>query len=175
MAGQVTHDQAGSQFREVAEGACSGLVAGMHHDLVALAERRHGGRRRRSCSGPTLQCMGARGGVLLMAVGWILLGVLVWVVGIFGIARGLEDRCLLVADEGGYGASTQTSSVWPPRFTCELSGPDGTSETGTVEVSQPAVALLRSGWTLGFPIAWLVLGALVLVRQTSQNELLPTD
>ena len=94
-------------------------------------------------------------------------------VGIFGIARGLEDRCLLFADERGYGASTQTSSVWPPRFTCELSGPDGTSGTGTVDVSQPVVALLRSGWTLGFPIAWLVLGAVVRMRQTSRDELLP--
>ena len=117
--------------------------------------------------------MGTKGGVVLIAVGWILVGVLVWGVGIFGIARGLEDRCLLVADERGYGASTQTSSVWPPRFTCELSGPDGTSAPGTVDVSQPAVALLRSGWTLGFPIAWLVLGAVVRVRQTSRDEFLP--
>lgn len=117
--------------------------------------------------------MGTKGGVVLMAVGWILVGVLVWGAGIFGIARGVEDRCLLVADERGYGASTQTSSVWPPRFTCELSGPDGTSGTGTVDVSQPAVALLRSGWTLGFPIAWLVLGAVVGLRQTSRDEFLP--
>jgi hypothetical protein len=117
--------------------------------------------------------MGTKGGVVLMAVGWILVGVLVWSVGIFAIARGLEDRCLLVADERGYGATTQTSSVWPPRFTCELSRPDGTSGTDTVDVSQPAVALLRSGWTLGFPIAWLVLGAVVRARQTSRDELLP--
>jgi hypothetical protein len=117
--------------------------------------------------------MGTKGGVVLAAVGWTLVGVLVWGVGFFGIARGLEDHCLLAADERGYGASTQTSSVWPPRFTCELSGPDGTSGTGTVEVSQPAVALLRSGWTLGFPIAWLVLGAVVRVRQTSRDDFLP--
>ena len=117
--------------------------------------------------------MGARGGVVLLAVGWILVGVLVWGVGIFGIARGLEDRCLLVADERGYGASTQTSSVWPPRFTCELTEPDGTSGTGTVDVSQPAVVLLRSGWTLCFPIAWLVLGAVVRVRRTLRDEFLP--
>lgn len=117
--------------------------------------------------------MVTKGGVVLMAVGWILVGVLVWGVGIFGIARGLEDRCLLVADERGYGASTQTSSVWPPGFTCELSGPVGTSGTGTVDASQPAVALLRSGWTLGFPIAWLVLGAMVRLRQTSRDEYLP--
>ncbi|MCU0278176.1 MAG: hypothetical protein MUF33_13855 [Candidatus Nanopelagicales bacterium] len=117
--------------------------------------------------------MGTKGGVLFMAVGWILVGALVWGVGSFGIARGLEDRCLLVADGRGYGASTQTSSVWPPRFTCELSGPDGTSGTGAVDVSQPAVALLRSGWTLGFPIAWLVLGAVVRVRQTSRDDFLP--
>ena len=95
--------------------------------------------------------MGTKGGVVLMALGWILAGALVWGVGIFGIARGLEDRCLLVADELGYGASTQTSSVWPPAF--------------TVEVGPPAVALLRSGWTLGFPIAWLALGSVAYVRQ----------
>ena len=117
--------------------------------------------------------MGTKGGVVLMALGWILAGALVWGVGIFGIARGLEDRCLLVADELGYGASTQTSSVWPPAFTCELSGPDGAPGPDTVEVGPPAVALLRSGWTLGFPIAWLVLVAVVRMRQTSRDEFLP--
>ncbi|KAB7744189.1 hypothetical protein GA707_12140 [Nostocoides sp. F2B08] len=117
--------------------------------------------------------MGTTSGIVLKAVGWILVGLFVWVIGVFGIARGLEDRCLLVADEQGYGASTQTSSIWPPRFTCELSGPDGASETSTV-VSQPAVALLRSGWTLGFPAVWLAVGVLVLVRRTSRDEVLPT-
>lgn len=110
--------------------------------------------------------MGTKGGVVFMATGWILVGAVIWGVGIFGIARGLEDRCLLlVAAERGYGASTQTSSVWPPRFTCDLSGPEGTAGTDAVEVSQPAVALLRSGWTLGFPIAWLALGSVAYVRQ----------
>jgi hypothetical protein len=111
--------------------------------------------------------MGAKGGVVLIAVGWMLVGVLVWGVGIFGIARVLEDRCLLVADERGYGASTQTSSVWPPRFTCELGGPDGTSAAGTVDVDQPAVAVPRSGWILGFPAAWLVLGVVARVRRAT--------
>jgi len=109
--------------------------------------------------------MGTKGGVVFMAAGWILVGAVIWGVGIFGIARGLEDRCLLVAAERGYGASTQTSSVWPPAFTCELSGPDGTSGPDTVEVGQPAVALLRTEWTLGFPIAWLALGSVAYVRQ----------
>ena len=59
---------------------------------------------------------GTRGRVVLMAAGWILVGAVIWGVGIFGIARGLEDRCLLAADERGYGASTQTSSLWPPQF-----------------------------------------------------------
>ncbi|MGA8046869.1 MAG: hypothetical protein WCA30_11460 [Dermatophilaceae bacterium] len=118
--------------------------------------------------------MGITPGIVPKAVGWILIGLLVWGIGVFGIARGLEDRCLLVADEQGYGASTQTSSIWPPRFTCELSGPDSTSDTATVVVSQPAVALLRSGWTLGFPIAWLAFGAVVAVRQTSRPEYLTT-
>ena len=108
--------------------------------------------------------MGTKGAVVLMAVGWILVGAFLWGIGIFGIARGLEDRCLVVADERGYGASTQTASVWPPRFTCELSGPDGAPGTEAVDVSQPVVALLRSGWTLGLPIAWLALGCVAYVR-----------
>ena len=107
---------------------------------------------------------GTRGRVVLMAAGWILVGAVIWGVSIFGIARGLEDRCLLAADERGYGASTQTSSLWPPRFTCDLNGPEGTAGTDAVEVSQPAVALLRSGWTLGFPLAWLALGSVAYAR-----------
>jgi hypothetical protein len=112
-----------------------------------------------------------KGGVVLKALVWILVGALVWGLGVLGVARGLEDRCLLVADEQGYGASTQTSSVWPPTFTCELSGPDGTSGTSLVVVSQPAVALLRSGFTLGFPVVWLVLGAALFMRRTPQDAL----
>jgi hypothetical protein len=118
--------------------------------------------------------MGTQRGLVLKAVGWILVGLVVWGVGIVAIARGLEDRCLLVADEQGYGASMQTSSIWPPRFTCELSGPDAASASATVVVSQPAVALLRSGWTLGFPIVWLAVGAVVAARQTSRDEFLST-
>lgn len=117
--------------------------------------------------------MGITPGIVLKAVGWLLVGLIVWGIGIFGIARGLEDRCLLVADEQGYGASTQTSSIWPPRFTCELSAPDGASDTDTVVVSQPAAALLRTGWTLGFPVVWLALGALIAVRTTSREDSSP--
>ena len=125
---------------------------------------------RRSGSGPTLQCMGITPGIVLKAVGWLLVGLVVWAVGVVGISRGLEDRCLLVADEQDYGASTQSSSIWPPRFTCELSGPEGASDTGTVVVSQPAVALLRTGWTLGFPVVWVALGAVIAVRTTSRED-----
>ena len=98
--------------------------------------------------------MGTKGGVVLIAVGWILVGVLVWGVGIFGIARGLEDRCLLVADERGYGASTQTSSVWPPRFTCELSGPDGTASIDAIYQRYPVPAP-ATGSLLGLGLASL--------------------
>jgi hypothetical protein len=41
----------------------------------------------------------------------------------FGVARGLEDCCLAVTADRGYGASSVSASVWPPRFTCELAGP----------------------------------------------------
>lgn len=116
--------------------------------------------------------MVTKGGAVLVAVGWLFAGLLIWAIGVFGIARGLEDRCLVLADERGYGGSTQSSSILPPRFTCELAAADGTS--GTVEVGQPGVALLRSGWVLGFPIVWVVLGAGIRLRQNSREEFLPS-
>ena len=67
--------------------------------------------------------MGQRGGAVAVAVMWVLAGLVVWGVGVFGIARGLEDRCLTVADDRGYGATSQSASVWPPSFTCELPAP----------------------------------------------------
>jgi hypothetical protein len=85
-------------------------------------------------------------------------------VGMFGVARGLEDWCLAVTADRGYGASSVSASVWPPRFTFELAGPVDASAADPFAVEQPGVALLRTGWTLGFPVAWLVLGAAVLLR-----------
>lgn len=100
-------------------------------------------------------------------VAWLIAGLVVWGVGAFGIARGLEDRCLHVADDRNYGASSQSASIWPPQFACELTGPEDVSAADPFEVKQQGVALLRTGWTLGFPIAWIVLGAAVRVRRSS--------
>ncbi len=119
--------------------------------------------------------MGQRGGAVafgVLWVLWVLAGLVVWSVGVFGIARGLEDRCLTVADDRGYGATSQSASVWPPTFTCELAGPDDPAGADPLEVSQTGVALLRTGWLIGFPMAWIVLGADIHLRQSSREEFL---
>lgn len=112
--------------------------------------------------------MGQRRAVAF-GVTWVLVGLVVWSVGAFGIARGLEDRCLTVAADRGYGASSQSASVWPPNFTCELTGTDDPTAADPLEVSQPSVALLGAGWMLGFPVAWLGLGSAVRLRQKRQR------
>ncbi len=115
--------------------------------------------------------MGSQRGVIdgvAVGVAWLLVGIIVWSVGAFGIARGLEDRCLHVSGDHDYGASSQSASVWPPDFTCELMDPDDPAAADPLEVSQEGVALLRSGWLLGFPVAWLVLGAAVRLRRSSK-------
>ncbi|MGB7820087.1 MAG: hypothetical protein WBL35_15315 [Ornithinibacter sp.] len=108
--------------------------------------------------------MGRRGGAAAFAVLWVLAGLVVWSVGVLGIARGLEDRCLGAADDRGYGATSQSVSAWPPAFTCELTGPDDPAGEDPLEVSQTGVAILRAGWLLGVPVAWLVLGTVVRLR-----------
>jgi hypothetical protein len=108
--------------------------------------------------------MTAKGRAVAFGVTWTLVGLVVWGVGMFGVARGLEDWCLDVTADRGYGASSVSASVWPPRFTCELAGAEDASAPDPFEVKQPGVALLRTGSTVGFPVAWLALGAAVLLR-----------
>lgn len=97
-----------------------------------------------------------------------MVGLLVWGAGLVGVGIGLEDRCLQVAVDEGYGASSQSSSVWPPRFSCSLSGPESSSAPEQVEVEQHGAALVRSGWVLGFPVGWVVLGGAILRRPSDR-------
>ena len=101
---------------------------------------------------------------IVFGVTWILVGIVIWGVGVFGIAVGLEDRCLQVAVNHDYGASSQSASIWPPNFTCQLKGPEYASAADQLNVEQLGAALLRTGWTLGFPVAWIVFGAVVRLR-----------
>lgn len=105
-----------------------------------------------------------------LAVAWVLLGSVLWGVGIVGVGVGLEDRCLEVAVDDGYGASSQSASVWPPRFTCELSGPEQAAASDRLDVEQVDAALLRTGWTLGFPVAWFALGVAVRLRTPTDGR-----
>jgi hypothetical protein len=113
--------------------------------------------------------MGTTRGVAAAALAWVVVGFIVWGFGAFGIARGLEDRCLLVGDERGYGASSQSASVWPPSLVCNLSSPDDPAAPDQLEVSQAGSALLRSGWILLFPLGWCALGAGLLMRRASRD------
>ena len=109
------------------------------------------------------------------ALAWVGVGFIVWGVGAFGIARGLEDRCLFVGDERGYGASTQSASVWPPSLVCNLSSPDDPAAPDQLEVSQAGLALLRSGWILLFPLGWCALGAGLLMRRARFRPSITSD
>lgn len=113
--------------------------------------------------------MGAKRGVVAASVAWVLIGLAVWGIGAIGIAKGLEDRCLDVAASRDYGASEQSASVWPPSFSCRLSSPDDPAAQDPLEVSQTGVALLRSGWVLGFPLGWVALGLVLLIRRSSRE------
>jgi hypothetical protein len=133
--------------------------------------------RRVVIRGDTVSGMTAKGGAAAFGLAWLLVGLVVWGVGAFGIARGLEDHCLHVADDRDYGASSATASIWPPDLTCELAGPDDASAADPLEVMQLSVALLRTGWILGFPVAWIALGTVVALRcpWTRQRLTRPAD
>jgi hypothetical protein len=119
--------------------------------------------------------MGTRRGVVAAALAWVVVGFIVWGVGAFGIARGLEDRCLFVGDERGYGASSQSASVWPPSLVCNLSSPDDPAAPDQREVGQAGLALLRSGWILLFPLGWCALGVGLLMRRARFRPSLTPD
>lgn len=94
-----------------------------------------------------------------VATVWLLLGAVVWGMGAIALGIGVEDRCLDVAIDHDYGASTQSVSIWPPRFTCELEGPEDPAAPPRRDVQQYGAALVRSGWTVGFLPVWVVAGA----------------
>jgi hypothetical protein len=119
--------------------------------------------------------MGTTRGVAAAALAWVVVGFIVWGVGAFGIARGLEDRCLFVGDERGYGASSQAASVWPPSLVCNLSSPDDPGAPDQREVGQAGLALLRSGWILLFPLGWCALGVGLLMRRARFRPSLTPD
>ena len=96
--------------------------------------------------------------------GWVLLGLLVWGMGVFALGRATEDRCLSVAADRGYGATSQTASVFPPRFTCRLMGPDRSTSPERLDVEQWGTALIRSGWLLLFPPVWVAVGGVAAAR-----------
>ena len=100
-----------------------------------------------------------------LLVGWLLLGLLVWGIGVVALGRATEDRCASVAADHGYGAYSQTASVVPPRFTCRLTGPDGSGEPEPLDVEQTGAAIARSAWLLLFPLAWVAVGGVAAARR----------
>lgn len=99
-----------------------------------------------------------------LLAGWLVLGLLVWGMGVFALGRATEDRCASVAADHAYGAYSQSASVLPPRFTCRLTGPDGAGSPDSLDVEQTGAALVRSGWLLLFPLVWVAAGGVAAAR-----------
>lgn len=101
---------------------------------------------------------------MVVGAAWLVVGLALWGAGAVGVGVALEDRCLAVAAAEGYGASTQAAALWPPRLSCTLSGPDAAAAPEPLVVEQAGAGMARSGWVLGFPVAWVVVGGIVLRR-----------
>jgi hypothetical protein len=97
--------------------------------------------------------------------GWVLAGLLVWGMGVFALGRATEDHCLSVAADRGYGAYSQTASVFPPRFTCRLTAPDRSASPERLDLEQWGTALVRSGWLLLLPPVGVAVGGVAAARR----------
>ena len=88
-------------------------------------------------------------------------GTALWLVGIVGVGRSLEDVCFDdLESRARYGAYQSRESLWPPSFECRLLGAD----VEPIVVQHRLEAAARFGAVVVFPVVYCLGATLALVR-----------
>jgi len=96
-----------------------------------------------------------------IAIAVVLGGAALWVVGIVGVGRSLEDACLDdLENRPRYGAYQGRGELWPPTLECRLLG----SDVEPIVVQHRLEAAARFGAVVVFPVVYALGAALALTR-----------
>jgi hypothetical protein len=96
-----------------------------------------------------------------VAIAVLVTGATLWLVGIVGVGRSLEDICFDDLDSRTrYGASQSEGSLWPPSLECRLVG----SDVEPIVVQHRLEAVARFGAVVVFPVVYGLAATFALTR-----------
>ena len=98
---------------------------------------------------------------MAVTIAVLVAGVALWLLGIVGVGRSLEDVCLDDLDgRTRYGAYQSEGSLWPPSLECRLVG----SDVEPTVVQHRLKALARFGSVVVFTVVYGLAATLALTR-----------
>jgi hypothetical protein len=81
--------------------------------------------------------------------GAALVGCVIWILGLVGLANRAESICFADVDNQlGYGAYEISRELWLPSFECRLLG----DSVEPIVVEHPLEAIVTIGWVVGVPV-----------------------
>ena len=102
-----------------------------------------------------------------VAIAVLVAGAALWLVGIVGVGRSLEDVCLDDLDSRTrYGAYHSEGSLWPPSLECHLVG----SNVKPIVVQHRLEAVARFGAVVVFPVLYGLAATLALTRWSGSRS-----
>jgi hypothetical protein len=102
-----------------------------------------------------------------VAIAVVVAGAALWLVGIVGVGRSLEDICFDDLDSRTrYGAYHSEGSLWPPSLECQLVG----SNVEPIVVQHRLEAVARFGAVVVFPVLYGLAATLALTRWSGSRS-----
>jgi len=102
-----------------------------------------------------------------VAIAVLAAGAALWLVGIVGVGRSLEDVCLDDLDSRTrYGAYHSEGSLWPPSLECHLVG----SNVEPIVVQHRLEAVARFGAVVVFPVVYCLAAGLARTRWSGSRS-----
>ena len=100
-----------------------------------------------------------------IVVGAALVGLVVWITGLAGLANRAESLCFADLDNRpGHGAYQISSELWPPSFECRLLG----NSVEPIVVEHPLEAIVAFGWIVVVPVLCAIATLVLTLRWLRQ-------
>jgi len=100
-----------------------------------------------------------------IVVGAALVGLVVWIAGLKGLANRAESLCFADLDNHlGYGAYRMSSELWLPSFECRLLG----NSMEPIVVQHPLHAFVAFGWVVVVPVSYAIAILALTLKWTLQ-------
>jgi hypothetical protein len=97
----------------------------------------------------------------VIVAGAMFVGLVVWVMGLAGLANRAESVCRAdVDDRRGYGAFQMSRELWPPSFECHLAS----NSLEPIDVQHPLEGIAVAGWVVAVPVVYVTATLVLAVR-----------